>query len=132
MYSKAGSLLSSLLMSALLVGPAAAQNQDGALKTSREWKRLSAQAHTEAEFHQLAQWCQTQMDLYKKKAAGYEAELKEYYASPSARPVPKYPPVDQNLKTLIAHYRDLSKHWEEMADLMIAKAMELAAADAHK
>jgi len=132
MCGKAVFFLSWLLMSALLVGMAAAQNQDGALKTSRDWKRLRAQAHTEADFGKLAQWCQTQAELYRKKAGDYEVELREYYANPSARPVPKYPPADQNLKSLIAHYRDLSKHWDEMAGMMIGKAAELAAAEERK
>ena len=127
-----GAVIPHLAVAAFLVGAGLAQTQDGALKTSREWKRLRARAHTSGDFEKLARWCTSQAEVFRKKADGYEAELKEYDANPASRPVPKYPPAGQTLKILIAHYLDLSRSWDEMARAMSAKAAGLKTAEAGK
>jgi len=102
-----------------------AQEQPAALKTTRDWNRLRMQASTADEFRQLGQWCQMQVGLNDKKASAYETKLREYYANPSAYPHPKYPPTDLTLRTLIAHYRDLSRQWSVRAAKMNSKVAEL-------
>ena len=58
-------------------------------KAFREWKRLRMQARTADEFNQLARLCQAEVELYDKKAAACEAELKAHYACFSTRLAPK-------------------------------------------
>jgi len=117
-----------VFLAATLLAAAAAQTEGSEVKTYRDWKRLRAQARTAGDFHKLDAWCEKQAELYQGRAASYEAELHDYYRNPSARPVPKTPPFEQNLKTLIAHYRDLAKTWSHLATVMSGKAAELDSA----
>jgi len=117
-----------VFLAATLLAVAGAQTEGSEVKTYRDWKRLRAQARTAGDFHKLDAWCEKQAELYQKRAAGYEAELHDYYRNPSARPVPKTPPFEQNLKTLIAHYRDLARTWSDLAAVMSQKAAELNSA----
>ncbi|HKE27744.1 MAG TPA: hypothetical protein VKB88_35555 [Bryobacteraceae bacterium] len=116
------------LAAALLAGTAAAQNAAPEVKTYGDWKRLRAHAHTADEFRKLSVWCSSQAGLYRRKAEGYEAKLKDYYANPSFRAEPKYPSAGQQLKTLIAHYRELAQHWEDLEAAMNGKAEQIEAA----
>ena len=116
-----------LVLTALLAVSASSQIREPAIRTYHDWKRLRAQARTAADFRVLHRWCMSQVEAYRRRAADYEAELRQYQADPAARAVPKQPPFDQDLKTRIAHYQDLAKHWNDLAAVMAAKADELKA-----
>ena len=89
-----------VFLAATLLAAAVAQTEGSEVKTYRDWKRLRAQARTAGDFHKLDAWCEKQAELYQKRAAGYEAELHDYYRNPSeqARPVPQDPSLRTELK----------------------------------
>jgi len=109
----------------LLAGAGQPQTQGAGIPTVREWNRLRARAQTAAEFRRLAAWCQSRVELYESKVAGYEAELKAYYEHPASQPVPKYPQTGQTLKVCIAHDRDLVRHWAALRAEMLERAVKL-------
>ena len=121
------------LLGGLLAAAAMAAGQSGTVevKSYRDWKHLRAHARTAPEFHKLAEWCGTQAEASRRKAADYEAELNAYRDQPNAwRGGAKNQPAGQNLKILIAHYRDLEKHWTALGASMKQKAAELEIASA--
>jgi len=113
----------------LVLRPAPIAGQDAANaksavsipKNNREWKRLRASARTSDDFHALSGWCVLQAELYRRKQADCEGELRDYYAKDRFNP-PKPPGRDVALKNEIATYRERAKHWRELADLYSAKA----------
>ena len=123
-----GMRTSFLVLTALLAASVAGQTRTTPIRSYRDWKRLRTQAHTAADFRVLQEWCVSQVVVYRRKAADYEAELRQYEANPSSRAVPKQPPYDQGLKTLIAHYQELATHWNDLAALVASRAAELDAA----
>jgi hypothetical protein len=116
-----------LAAAALMAGAAVAQTATPEIEGYRDWKRLRAEAHTAEEFRKLAEWCSTQVSLNRAKAAMYDLEWKHYYSNPTFRAEAKYPSREQQLKTLVAHYRELSKHWEDLGAEMRGKAEHLQA-----
>lgn len=85
---------------------------------------MRARAHTADEFRALGKWCSSQAEAYRRKAEAYEIELKDYSANPSFRADPQYPSTGQQLKTLVAHYRELAQHWGELGAAMNTKAQQ--------
>jgi hypothetical protein len=117
-----------LVLTALLAASASGQTSAPAIRSYHDWKRMRTLARTGADFRALQQWCVSQVEIYRRKAADYQTELREYQANLSSRALPKQPPYDQDLKSLIAHYQDLAKHWHDLAAAMAGKAGELDAA----
>jgi hypothetical protein len=120
----------------LVLRPAPIAGQDAAHsksavaipKNSHEWKRLRASARTADDFHALSEWCVLQAELYRRKQADCEGELRDYYAKDRFNP-PKPPGRDVALKNDIATYRERAKHWSELAGRYSAKATAAATPD---
>lgn len=98
------------------------------IHSAREFKEVSKRAQTAEEYGALSAWCSNRSSTYGKKIAELESELTAYYAR--SGPVgPKYPPRDQTLKELIAHYRLLSSKWQDRATGYTQRATNLKPAD---
>ena len=102
------------------------------VKTAREFRSLRGRARTPEEFGALSQWCDLQAGACRRKQAGYEQELREYYAHPPAVPRPKYPARSQTLSLLIAHCKEQAEHWSELAELYSGRTKPSDTAAAEK
>ena len=101
------------------------------IHNTRGYKALCKRAKTADDFKALSAWCADQSAVCRRKVAQLEAELKEYNAS-SPRPGPKYPPRDQTLRDLIAHYRLLSAKWQESAENYMGRLAKLESASTNR
>jgi len=96
------------------------------IRNSREYKGLCKRAKSADDFKALSAWCSGRSTMCKRKVAELEAELSDYYSKPSVAG-PKYPPRDQTLRGLIAHYRSLAGQWQASADRYTARLASLDA-----
>ena len=89
--------------------------QPAPLVNARDWKRLRKHAHTAGEFRACAQWCRIQAEGYSRTEAEYEGEMQELRSRPPNHEGPRYPPTSEHLRTEIAHYKGLVRHWNDLA-----------------
>jgi hypothetical protein len=85
----------------------------------REFNQLRRRARTIEDFKILAKRCQRRVDLYQKKQTECEVELEKHGNPPGCCP------RNVDLKNLLAHYRELSEQWNELANLYLSKAVEV-------
>ena len=85
------------------------------VKTSKDYDRLRTHAHTAQDYQALAEWCRTRASKFQQEQAARGSELDAYYRRQSNLNLPKYPPRDQTLKTLIARDREQATHWNHLA-----------------
>ena len=128
MLQRFGVLLASSALVASQTGAAPSpQNSARTSLSMREFKRLREHANTPEEFHKLAVWCQLKAEQYRQSKAELEAEVGDHHSRISPQSNPKHPTRGQDLRTLAAHYGELSKQWTDLSGLYSSKAAELEA-----
>src|SRR5215471_50 len=101
------------------------------IQNSREYRSLCKRAKTADDFKALSAWCSDQSSICRRKIAQLEAELNDYHSNPS-RPGSKYPPRDETLRNLIAHYRIVAGTWQRSAEDYKARLAKLEATDTNR
>jgi hypothetical protein len=109
--------------------PAAATR--GRIQNTREYRALRKRAKTADDFKALSAWCSDQSAVCRRKIAQLEAELNDYQPG-SPRPGQKYPPRDQTLRNLIAHYRIVAANWQKTAENYMAGSAKLGATSSNR
>jgi hypothetical protein len=94
------------------------------IQNTCQYKALRKRAKTASDFKALSAWCTDQSAVCRRKIAQLEAELNDYHSG-SPRPAPKYPPRDQTLRDLIAHYRIVAGNWQRSAENYMARSVKL-------
>ena len=131
--------LSGALLIVLIAGYVWAQSQTSQpaattrarVQNAREYRALRKRAKTADDFKALSAWCSDQSAICRRKIAQLEVELNDYHSN-SLRPDSKYPPRDETLQTLIAHYRIVAGNWQKNAENYMARSAKLEATDTNR
>ena len=131
--------LSGALLIVLIAGYVWAQSQTSQpaattrarVQNAREYRALCKRAKTADDFKALSAWCSDQSVISRRKIGQLEAELNDYHSS-SSRPGSKYPPREETLRSLIAHYRRVAGNWQKSTENYMARSAKPQAMDPNR